>query len=83
MKAYPAHIWRKKNDTWSVEFPDLPGCFSFGSSLLEAKIKAEEALATYLESLDWGCGQNPGHESLSGGCSCTQGKIETELFALT
>jgi antitoxin HicB len=50
--AYPAHIWREDNTTWSVEFPDLPGCFSSGSSLLEARKKAEEALDSYLESLD-------------------------------
>ena len=52
MKAYPAHIWKEDNDTWSVEFPDLPGCFSSGESLAEAKEKAEEALNSYLESLD-------------------------------
>jgi antitoxin HicB len=52
MKAYPAHIWRESNNTWSAEFPDLPGCFSSGSSLEEAKQKAEEALSAYLESLD-------------------------------
>jgi len=52
MKAYPAHIWKEGNNTWSVEFPDLPGCFSSGESLEDAKVKAEEALTAYLESLD-------------------------------
>jgi antitoxin HicB len=52
MKAYPAHIWKEDNNTWSVEFPDLPGCFSSGDSLEDARVKAEEALTAYLESLD-------------------------------
>jgi antitoxin HicB len=52
MKAYPAHIWREDNNSWSVEFPDLPGCFTSGSSFPDAKAKAEEALDIYLESLD-------------------------------
>src|SRR5664279_3348521 len=52
MNTYPAHIWKEENSTYSVEFPDLPGCFSSGETLYEAKIKAEEALTAYLESLD-------------------------------
>lgn len=52
MKTYPAHIWKEDNNTWSVEFPDLPGCFSSGESLADARVKAEEALTAYLESLD-------------------------------
>lgn len=52
MKTYPAHIWKEENNTYSVEFPDLPGCFSWGETLEEAKAQAEEALTGYLESLD-------------------------------
>lgn len=52
MKTYPAHIWKEENNTYSVEFPDLPGCFSTGKTLDEAKVQAEEALTGYLESLD-------------------------------
>ena len=52
MKAYPAHFWKEDNNSWSVEFLDLPGCFTSGSSFLDAKAKAEEALDIYLESLD-------------------------------
>jgi antitoxin HicB len=52
MKTYPAHIWKEANNSWSVEFPDLPGCFSSGDSLSDAKERAEEALTAYLESLD-------------------------------
>jgi antitoxin HicB len=52
MKAYPAHIWKEENNTYSVEFPDLPGCFSCGESLEHAKEMAMEALNGYLGSLD-------------------------------
>ncbi len=52
MKTYPAHIWKEANGSWSVEFPDLPGCFSSAESLEAAKEKASEALTGYLESLD-------------------------------
>jgi len=52
MNAYPAHIWQDDNDSWSVEFPDLPGCFSSGTSLEDARVRAEEVLNSYLESLD-------------------------------
>lgn len=52
MKYYPAHIWKEENGSWSVEFPDLPGCFSSGQSLSDARENAEQALSVYLESLD-------------------------------
>ncbi|MDR3324520.1 MAG: type II toxin-antitoxin system HicB family antitoxin [Spirochaetaceae bacterium] len=52
MKAYPAHIWKEDDGSFSVEFPDLSGCFSSGETLEEAKRMAREALGGYLESLD-------------------------------
>ncbi len=52
MKTYPAHIWEEVNHTWSVEFPDLPGCFTSAESLEAAQEYAKEALTAYLESLD-------------------------------
>ncbi len=52
MTTYPAHIWKEENSTYSVEFPDLPGCFSCGETLDDAKMQAIEALTGYLESLD-------------------------------
>ncbi len=48
MIKYQAKIY-KDDDTYSVEFPDLPGCFSMGSTLEEAKAMAKEALSLYLE----------------------------------
>ena len=46
---YNAIIWLETNDTYSVMFPELPGCFSMGDTLNEAKAHAREALNLYLE----------------------------------
>ena len=48
MIKYQAKILRDGN-SYSVEFPDLPGCFSTGKTLDEAKHMASEALSLYLE----------------------------------
>ena len=37
---------------YNVSFPDLPGCFTFGRSLDEAKENAPDALSAFLESID-------------------------------
>ena len=45
-------IVRKSRDSdYSVEFPDIPGCYSAGSSLDELEDMAGEALALHLEVL--------------------------------
>ena len=50
--AYPAVIrYRRSDKAYTVEFPDLPGCITFGETLAEAKAKAEEALSGYLASI--------------------------------
>lgn len=36
---------------FTVLVPSLPGCISYGSTLLEAKAMAKEAIELYLESL--------------------------------
>ncbi len=48
MIRYQARI-EKDGKYYSVEFPDLPGCFSDGSTYEEAKENAREALSLYLE----------------------------------
>ncbi|MCJ8278206.1 MAG: type II toxin-antitoxin system HicB family antitoxin [Bdellovibrionales bacterium] len=48
MIKYQAKI-KKDGKAYSVEFPDLPGCFSMGDTLEEAKQMASEALSLYLE----------------------------------
>ncbi|MBE7439196.1 MAG: type II toxin-antitoxin system HicB family antitoxin [Spirochaetales bacterium] len=53
MIYYPAKITHDKTDNaFLVEFPDLPGCLTFGSTLADAQDHAKEALTGYLESLD-------------------------------
>lgn len=44
---YPAIIERGK-DGFGVFFPDLPGCTSYGKTVQEAAINAEEALEGHL-----------------------------------
>lgn len=53
MIEYPAKIKYSKNDKcYLVEFPDLPGCHTYGSNMDEAGEMAVEALTGYLESID-------------------------------
>ena len=53
MIEYPAKIKYSKADTcFLVEFPDLPGCLTYGETLEEAREMATEALSGYLESID-------------------------------
>jgi len=50
---YPAIIkHNSKENSFNVEFPDLPGCLTFGNTLEEAIEFAKEALTGYLESID-------------------------------
>ncbi len=49
--TYPAQIAYEKDDNaYLVEFPDLPGCLTFGNTIDEAKAMAKEALTGYLLS---------------------------------
>lgn len=48
MIKYQAKI-KKDGKAYSVEFPDLPGCLSMGTTLDEAKEMAADALSLYLE----------------------------------
>jgi antitoxin HicB len=53
MIEYPAKIKYSKNDKcYLVEFPDLPGCHTYGRTMDEAGEMAVEALTGYLESID-------------------------------
>ena len=49
LKVYPA-ILHKEDGYW-IEFPDLEGCQTYGSTLEEAIELAQEALGLYLASL--------------------------------
>ena len=49
---YPAKInLIKKDRSYLVEFPDLPGCLTEGNTLEEAKQNARDALTGYLTSI--------------------------------
>lgn len=40
-----------EDEAYQVEFPDVPGCYTYGSTLEEAKIMAKEALDLQLETM--------------------------------
>lgn len=48
--VYPA-IFHKEDDAFWVEFPDLEGCHTYGSSITETMEAAQEALSGYLLAL--------------------------------
>ena len=48
--VYPA-IFHKEDESYWVEFPDLKGCNTYGSTIPEAMEMAQEALGGYLLSL--------------------------------
>lgn len=48
---YPIVIHKDKNSDYGVIVPDLPGCFSAGSTLDEALAMAKEAIELHLEGL--------------------------------
>ncbi len=46
---YIAHFeWEEDSNAYNVSFPDLPGCFTFGSSVAEAIHMAKDALEGFL-----------------------------------
>ena len=50
---YPAIIqWEEADQVYTVEFPDLPGCLTYGETLEEAQDMAKDAFTGYLESID-------------------------------
>ncbi len=44
-------VFHKENDTYWIEFPDLPGCFSDGDTVEQAMSNAKEALSIHCVSL--------------------------------
>jgi predicted RNase H-like HicB family nuclease len=51
MRHYIAVIHKENDSDYGVSFPDLPGCFTAGSTLDEARAMAVEALALHLEGM--------------------------------
>ena len=53
MITYPALFeYDQEEKVYNVRFPDLPGCFTYGETIDEAKSMAKEALTGYLQSVD-------------------------------
>ena len=48
--VYPALFHKEEKEYW-VEFPDLPGCHTYGAGISEAVPSAQEALSGYLMTL--------------------------------
>lgn len=48
---YPIFIHKDENSDYGVIVPDLPGCFSAGSTVEEAMLNAHEAIECHLEAL--------------------------------
>lgn len=48
---YPVVLHKDKDSDYGVTFPDLPGCFSAGSSIEEALAMAQEAAECHIEGL--------------------------------
>ena len=49
--SYPA-VFEPSGDEYSVYFPDLPGCISYGASYEEAQREAEDALELHLYGME-------------------------------
>lgn len=45
-------VLEPSSDGYGVFFPDLPGCFSFGTTLSEAQANAQEALELHIYGLE-------------------------------
>ena len=48
---YPVVIHKDKNSDYGVTFPDIPGCFSVGTSIEEALIMSQEAAECHIEGM--------------------------------
>ena len=48
---YPIFIEKDPTSDYGVTVPDIPGCFSAGTTLEEALVNAEEAILTHIEGL--------------------------------
>jgi predicted RNase H-like HicB family nuclease len=47
--TYTATFERQRNGHWTVEIPDVPGCYAAGRTLDEARQAIRQALAAHIE----------------------------------
>ena len=53
MITYPALFkYDEEEKVYNVQFPDFPGCFTYGETIDEAKAMAKEALTGFLQYVD-------------------------------
>ena len=51
MQAYPVVVYKDPESDYGTEVPDLPGCYSAGSTLSEALEETREAIYAHLEGM--------------------------------
>ena len=51
MQAYPVVVYKDPESDYGTEVPDLPGCYSAGSTLSEALAGTREAIYAHLEGM--------------------------------
>ncbi|MFI5299055.1 MAG: type II toxin-antitoxin system HicB family antitoxin [Polyangiales bacterium] len=49
--TFPLLVEQEEDAAWSVVFPDLPGCVTWGDSREDALVNAAEAATLHLEGL--------------------------------
>ena len=82
MKTYVAVLRKTSASDFGVEFLDLPGCFSAGSTLEEAKAMASEALRFHLDGLDQDRAEIPAPSDLDAVEKMLRGKRGDDFYAL-
>jgi predicted RNase H-like HicB family nuclease len=82
MDRYVAVLRKTPSSDFGVEFLDLPGCFSAGSTLEEAKSMAAEALRLHLDGLHEDGVEVPGPSDLDAIERKLRGKRGEDFYAL-
>ena len=82
MEKYVAVLRKTSASDFGVEFLDLPGCFSAGSTLEEAKAMASEALRFHLDGLEEDRAEIPAASDLDAVEKMLRGKRGEDFYAL-
>lgn len=82
MDKYVAVFRKTSSSDFGVEFLDLPGCFSAGSTLEEAKAMAAEALRLHLDGLQEDGVEPPEPSDLDAVERKLRGKRGNDFYAL-
>lgn len=71
--VYPA-TFSRKGDAFNVQVPDLPGCYTFGNSLVEAIDMARDAISMWL------CDAEDKHEPIPAPSKSSDIALEPDAF---